>query len=210
MLLRDLGHQMKSRDWTFADQIYEYCNAHVASGARNLLCELGHFRAYNDPVRKKAVFFLALMRNYGIWKYRDDSSLGPPVDYHEVRGHLRIGTVRIESAELLRKVRHNVEVTLEEDIAIRRAVFNAIMRISQTSGVNNPSKLHYLFWNIFRSICTREAPQCFELDDRCDLPDQYMRIILDTACARCPFASICKSAGVQNPICEHSVDTDYY
>ena len=209
-LLRDLGAKMNSHDWNLADQIYRYCNGSIATGNPNLLKVLSEFRAYSDPVRKKSVFFLALMRNSGLWQYSDDEVLGPPVDYHEVRGHLRLGTVYIADPELLEKVHTGLTVTAEEDVAIRQAVYDAIMHISERSGLRNSSQLHYLFWNLFRSICTRDAPQCFALKPDCPLPDRYMQLVDDHCVRQCPFASLCHSAGNPNPICEHVFETDYY
>lgn len=209
-LLRDLGFTMMSQDWSLADQFYHYCNGRVATGDPNLLQVLSRFRAYNDPVRKKSYFFLALMRNSGLWHYADDEALGPPVDYHEVRGHLRLGTVRITDPELLEKVRTNHTVTAREDVAIRRAVHDAVMHISERSGLRNPSQLHYLFWNLFRSICTRADPQCFALRPGFILPDCYMHLVDNQRAKRCPFSSLCPSAGSPDPICEHVFETDYY
>lgn len=209
-LLRELGFKMMAQGWSFADQFYHYCNGRVAAGNPNLLKVLSRFRAYEDPVRKKSYFFLALMRNSGLWHYVDHEALGPPVDYHEVRGHLRLGTVRITDPELLEKVRTGRSVTAQEDVAVRRAVHDAIMEISNRSGLTNPSQLHYLFWNLFRSICTREAPQCFALKPDCTLPDRYMHLVDNPGGRQCPFSSLCPSAGSPNPIWEHVFETDYY
>jgi hypothetical protein len=209
-LLRDLGFKMISQGWSLADQFYDHCNGRIAAGNPNLLQVLSRFQAYNDPVRKKSYFFLALMRNSGLWRYADDEALGPPVDYHEVRGHLRLGTVRITNPELLEKIRTGRVVTAREDVAVRQAVHDAIMRISDRSGLRNPSQLHYLFWNLFRSICTREAPQCYILRPGCFPPDRYMRLVDEHGVRRCPFVSICPSAGIQDAIYEHVIETDYY
>jgi len=207
-LLRDLGSKMMSQGWSFADQLYRHCGGRIAAGQPNLLQVLSRFRAYNDPVHKKSYFFLALMRNSGLWHYGDSESLGPPVDYHEVRGHLRLGTISIADHDLLEKVRAKRAVTEKDDVAIRQAVHDAIMYISERSGLRNPSQLHYLFWNLFRSICTREAPQCFVLRSAFALPDRYMHFVKDGGA--CPFASLCPSAGSPDPVCEHLFETDYY
>jgi hypothetical protein len=210
MLLRDLGLKMKAWGWDYADQIYQFCEGRIATGDPNLYRMLSEFRAYNDPVRKKSVFYLALMRNFGLWRYSDDELLGPPVDYHEVRGHLRLGTVRVADKDLLKKIREGHAVTAEEDVAIRSAIYRAIMHVSGESKVRNPSKLHYLFWNLFRSICTREAPQCFAMKPGTMLPERYMHLTEDGGSRHCPFASLCSSAGDPDPICEHVFETDYY
>ncbi len=210
-LLRDLGHRMLQRHWMRADAIYEFCDGRVAVGNPNLLETLGHFRAYNDPVRKKSLFFLSLMRNTDTWRYEDDENLGPPVDYHEVRGHLRIGTVIVKSAELEQKLRLGEEVGVGEDIAIRQAVYDAIMLISRKSGLHNPSQLHYLFWNVFRSVCMRQSPQCLKVLSDSRLPPRYVPLTIhDDGQRRCPFSCVCMSARVDDRYVEHVFETDYY
>jgi hypothetical protein len=147
------------------------------------------------------------MRNSRLWVYKDDASLGPPVDYHEIRGHLRVGTIRILDEVLLEKVRAGHAVTLDEDLEIRAATLRAIERISEQSGLCNSSRLHYFFWNVFRSICRRNQPQCFSIEDPSLLPVKYREAI---AMPACPFAPICASAGSPNAICEHVFESDYY
>lgn len=207
-LWRDMGLRMRSHGWQSADQIYQYCRGAVATECPNLLDTLGQFRAYNDPVRKKAVLLLAIMKNSGLWHYPDGKALGPPVDYHEVRGHLRLQTVCITDPDLLEKVRTGTTVTADEDVAIRRGVYDAIMLISERSGLRNPSQLHYLFWNLFRSICTREVPQCFAIASDDSLPDRYRHLVGDHR--GCPFVALCPSAGIPHPVLEHVFETDYY
>ena len=119
------------------------------------------------------------MRNNHHWKYRDSESRGPPVDYHEVRGHLRLGTVQITDPTLLQKVREGQIVTLDEDVVLRRAVYDAILTISDSSGVHNASQLHYLFWNLFRGVCLRQTPECFEVTGTCTLPQRYRHFLRD-------------------------------
>jgi hypothetical protein len=209
-LIRDLGDKMVARGWQTVEDIHRECEGRIATGYPNLLQALSLFRAYDDPVKKKAFYFLAVMRNGGYWRYQDNELLGPPVDYHEVRGHLRLGTVRINDRVLSTKLRSGEIVTAQEDIAIRQAVYDAIMLISEQSGIRNPSQLHYLFWNIFRSVCLREAPQCHKLDPNSALPNRYRHLALGPYGERCPFASICESANIPHPIYEHRFLTDYY
>jgi len=209
-LIEDLGVKMIDSGWTQADEMYRQCDGRVAIGKPNLLEVLSRFRAYNDPVKKKSLYFLSVMRNTGHWIYRDDQSLGPPVDYHEVRGHLRLGTVQINDWNLLQKLKEGRSVTAPEDIMLRQAVYDAIMLISERSGVHNPSQLHYLFWNIFRSVCLRAHPQCFHLEKTSDLPERYRHLARDRDNESCPFSAVCRSAGSPDPICEHTFNTDYY
>ncbi|HZZ28463.1 MAG TPA: hypothetical protein VFE46_10720 [Pirellulales bacterium] len=210
-LIRNLGTMMIRNDWNHLEDLYRLSQTKIASGTPNLLGLLSTFRAYSDPVHKKSYFLLGLMRNSGYWTYADPELLGAPVDYHEVRGHLRIGTVLIADQELRRKLLSGIPVTNEEDIAIRRAVHDAIMLISDLSELRNPSQLHYLFWNVFRSCCTRESPHCLGCPSDCALPDRYVPLAIHpSGKRRCPFSDECKSAGRDPKYLEHVFETEYY
>ncbi|MGD1277014.1 MAG: hypothetical protein ABR964_07315 [Tepidisphaeraceae bacterium] len=211
LLIRNLGEVMERNAWKAAEDIYEKSGHRIAQGSANLLELLSRFRAYDDPVCKKSYFFLGVMRNAGLWSYVDNENLGAPVDYHEVRGHLRIGTVTVHDAGLREKLFRGEPVNAEEDIAIRRAVLEAILLLSRLTGLKNPSQLHYLFWNVFRSCCTRESPHCFRCPSRCTLPERYVPLAIhEDGVRRCPFSSVCQSAGREPKLLEHVFKTDYY
>jgi hypothetical protein len=210
VLLRDLGAHMLAWGWRRVDALYHHCEGRVATGQPNLLGMLARLRAYRDPLRKKSLLFLSLMRNTHSWQYEDDENLGPPVDYHEVRGHLRLGTVRVTSRELERKLRRGGEVTAEEDLAIRSAVYDAIMLLARESGLHNPSQLHYLFWNVLRVVCGRRSPQCLRVGPRTKLPQRYVPLTVHTGGNRCPFSSVCASAETKDRYVEHVFETDFY
>jgi hypothetical protein len=210
-LVMNLGQVMQRNGWNRVQEVYELCGGRVSTGHPNLVGVLGEFRAYDDPVMKKSFFFLALMRNAGLWKYVDDDKLGPPVDYHEVRGHLRIGTVRVLDPDLREKLVNRIPVSASEDIAIRGAVLDAIMLLSDMTGLRSPSQLHYLFWNVFRSCCTRENPHCHACPPGCSLPDRYVPLAMHADSERrCPFAQVCESANSPHRYYEHVFSTDYY
>ena len=212
-LLRDLGHVMLNNHWEWAEDLYGLSCGRVAAGHPNLIELLAKFTAYRDPVRKKSYFFLSLMRNSGLWQYTDSHLLGPPVDYHETRGHLRLGTVVVSDDSLRRKLFDSLPVTEQEDIALRRAVHDVIMLISDLTGLRNPSQLHYLFWNVFRSCCSRESPHCNGCPPDCPLPDRYVHLAIHSSGPRrCPFSEMCASTctTTHKRYYEHVFDTDYY
>ncbi len=210
-LIRDLGRQMLLHSWSSAKDIYDASGGYIDKDETSLLSRLARFRAYRDPVHKKSFFFLALMRNTGLWKYKDPGNLGAPIDYHEVRGHLRIGTVQIQDLELSIRLMKGEEIKAQEDIEIRRAVHSALMLISEWSGLHNPSQLHYLFWNVFRSCCTRENPHCHSCPPNCSLPARYVPLaIFPDGTRRCPFSNICESANREPKLLEPRLQTDYY
>ncbi len=208
-LIRDLGKRMTTAGWTSADEIYRHCEGRVRTGTPNLLDTLRSFRAYQDPVMKKSFFFLSLMNTTCSWRYRDPESVGPPIDYHELRGHLRLGTVKL-SAGLEQEIRLGKTVAEEVDVAMRAAVLEAIQLIQRIARVQRSSQLHYLFWHVFRSVCTREAPQCLEFDRPSSLPERYLSLTETAGVRKCPFADTCPSAKSDERLLDPYVDTDFY
>ncbi len=204
-LIRDLGLEFESQRLSSAHELYLTCGGRLAGEPLGLLSRVSKFRAYSDPVQKKSFFFLGLMRNSGIWQYADEMELGAPVDYHEVRGHLRMGTVRICS-DLKATLAAKGLVSQSEDVVIRSAVGRAITRIASLTN-HSSMQLHYLFWNVFRNVCLRENPRCFSADPSSTVPPRYRQFVEN---GRCPFADACESAGVSTSLIEHSFNTDWY
>jgi len=209
-LVRDLGTVLLREQSNSITSIYRRCRGHLLAHSPNLLDELAKFQAYADPVQKKAIFFLSIMRNTGLWSFPDNNLLEAPVDYHEVRGHLRLGTVQISDARLVDRIRQGTPVSGSEDIAIRMATRTAIRYISDRLSIT-PSRAHYLFWNLFRSICTRANPQCLGLAADNPLPSRYVHLAsIGGPPPRCPFAAVCPSAYLSERFVEHVFETDYY
>lgn len=207
-LIVDLGQRLCERHWNSILLAHINCKGYLREHSPNLLDTLSEFQAFSDPVEKKSVFFLALMQNCGLWEYCDSDRLPAPVDYHEVRGHLRIGTVRIEDNELEKKIWQGLSVTKDDDVTLRLAVREAIQNISVSVG-KSPNALHYLFWNLFRTYCIRTTPLCegqaFE-----KLPPEYAKSVADTGARDCPFRGFCCSADQVDAINEHKITTEYY
>lgn len=204
-LIRDLGYEFESQSLESAHQIYLQSGGQLSGKPSGLLGRISKFRAYSDPVQKKSYFFLGLMRNSKFWSYTDEMELGAPVDYHEVRGHIRIGTVRI-SNDLRRMLAAKNCVSECDDIAIRKAVGQAITRIASLVN-HSPMQLHYLFWNVFRNVCHRDNPRCYSAALSSTLPHRYHHFVEQ---GRCPFADECESAGGSALLIEHFFNTDWY
>jgi hypothetical protein len=210
-LLRDLGEGMNRHGAGSAEALYRASQGMLESEEPlGLYGRLARFRAYRDPVRKKSCFFLELMRGQCGWNYMDEQNLGAPVDYHEVRGHLRIGTVVIKDSDCERRIRAGTLLSGEEDVAIRLAVYGAIQEISVQLGNASPSTLHYLFWNVFRRCCGRDNTHCMSCGNQCGLPERYSRSFAATRPNQCFFAPACKSVSIADKLCEHTCTTDYY
>ena len=130
-------------------------SAALPRGHANLLGSLSTFRAFTDPVHK-LLFVLGLNSATCNWVYQDSELLDPPVDYHEVRGHLRLGTVELLDESLRTSILNGDYVDEAADVAIRTAVTNAIRLVGEYSRYS-PMQLHYAFWNLFRGICLKSA-----------------------------------------------------
>lgn len=176
-------------------------------GITELLRKLASFEAYCDPVQKKSVFFLALMSNASLWVFEDEYELPAPVDYHEIRGHLRIGTVKIQ-ADVYQRILNGGELSSEEDVLLRQAVREAISLIARDLG-RTPNALHYFFWNLFRTFCVRDVPKC-DGANAAQLPTVYADAIKGESGHACPFQDVCNSVGSTNAINEPRVQTIYY
>lgn len=210
-LIRDLGDRFLALGITRVEELHTQCAGWLLGGpAKGLLTQLQSFVAYADPVKKKSYYFLQLMRGVCGWTYKDLQNLGAPVDYHEVRGHLRLGTVIIEKASLREKIQQKVDVDGEEDISIRRAVCDAISLISEQLVTTSPATLHYLLWNAFRNCCGRDKQHCAECSTSCLLPYRYRDAFAPVESRKCVFASICPSASRPDKLIEHQHPTTYY
>ena len=203
-LIRDAGTRMAANGWSGADAIYSEEAGWLLRGSRGILVRLGEFDAYRDPVRKKSYYLLELLRNECGWQYRDPENLGAPVDYHEVRGHLRLGTVRVLDPELESRLKARAPVDHQADVAIRTAVARAIEEIAKVVGSTDAPTLHYLFWNIFRSCCGRESTHCSTCGPDCVLPARYR-----FGTTECLLAPACASRGAPVFV-EHQHETDFY
>lgn len=207
-LVRDLGVRMQRMELKSLNDLFIRCDGTLlkADGS-GLLSEIATFHAYRDPVKKKTAYFLALMQNQGLWKLRDPENLPAPVDYHEVRGHLRCGTVALVDSDLAARIAAGTEVSEEEDILIRGTVADAIASIAKSTALT-PSRLHYLFWNIFRNCCKRDSTHCDACPPDCNLPDRYKALTVEAR--MCLFSGVCESRGTPQKLIEHNTRTDYY
>jgi hypothetical protein len=210
-LLRDLGERLDSSGMTGAGDLLTAAQSRLeAESPKGLYRHLAAFRAYRDPVRKKSCFFLELMRSQCGWRYVDAENLGAPVDYHEIRGHLRVGTVVIRDSVLLEAIRTGREVTSEQDLAIRSAVYAAVQSISRSVGRTDAATLHYLFWNLFRRCCGRTNPHCQSCGESCGLPVRYRTAFAGATPNACLLSAVCASANTSVKLLEHLHTSDYY
>lgn len=189
-ILHDLGRFLLIHSYKSVQDVYEKAQGYLErEDGRGILKVLSGTVGYADPVKKKAFYFLAIMKNQGFWQYPDAHKLSSPVNYHEQRLHFRLGTVRIVDVELIRKIMNRENISFDEDIEIRFAVRGAIEFMASELGIT-PSSAHYGFWNYARNDCSRNAVHCKSCGNGCKLPERY-RI---NGIQHCIFSAVCKSA----------------
>lgn len=192
-LLNDLGSKLLGSGFRFIAEAFERHNSQI-EGTEGFLAYLHDFEAYSDPVSKKSLFFLSIAASECGWKIQDGDRLRSPVDYHEIRGHLRIGTIVILAAELRLKVENSLPLTVNEDVKLRRAIQEVNDLLAKNTR-RSSSEIHYLLWNVFRNCCPRESERthCTGCGPGCALPTRYKE--MPTYKGACIFSAVCESSG---------------
>jgi len=203
-LLRDVGSVMKKNSWTSLGDVYRDSAGRAVTGDQSFASLLRLFQAFQDPVEKKSLYLLGLVQACLQWAFQDADHISAPVDYHEVRGHLRLGTVVVDEPVLQRRLMDKEPVSIEEDIVIRMATRRAIESISRFCD-SRPLVLHYLFWNLFRNICVREIPYCDSVPGSVEVPKRYRELLpVSDGHLHCPFTRTCKAKETGEFIREHA------
>jgi len=193
-LIRDLGGRMLDAGYA---SLEELCGdmGWRCRGERSIIAFLKTTQAYSDPNEKKARLLIGLLRDAHGWQFKDAHELGAPVDYHEIRGHLRVGTVIIADRDLNARIGTG-NVTSDEDNLVRAAIGDAISAIAADLPNHDPLQVHYILWNFFRAICRREVPACrpggtISMDE---LDQAYMESFAEPNIDNpCGFSSFCQS-----------------
>ncbi len=203
-LINDIGSKLiKSGFYNITDAFYS-CN-NTISGTSGFLKYLSRFIAYSDPVKKKSYFFLSLAKSECGWKYKDSRLLLSPVDYHELRGHLRLG-VLYASKKIESKIKKKIPLSIHEDNQLRQHIQEVNNRLSKLLKVSNAT-IHYFLWNYFRACCPRDNTNCNN-PGLTKMPNPYGKLFSqNTACL---FYNICNSAKENNKLIEPPYFGHYY
>lgn len=208
-LINDLGRILSRYGFIYIDEAFAQCNETIGGSAGFLSFLQNNFEAYRDPVRKKSLFFLSIAEKECAWELKDPGNLSSPVDYHELRGHLRIGTIMINDPELAHKVEGGLALTESEDDDLRSMTQEVNDSLAVKTGLGS-SRVHYLFWNVFRNCCPRESNKthCASCGGSCKLPEQYKN--MPTYAGRCIFSKICLSSGKPSKVIDPPYIGHYY
>ncbi len=161
-LLRDLGLKLVKLYDGKVTELVRKSNNRIRGTLENpgLVDNLKVFRAYEDPVEKKALLFAKFIINRGLFKPLD--KLDVQIDNHLTRIAYRIGLVMV-SGPLWEKIRKKIEVEPEEDILLRLNIRRAYRLVAEKSGID-PGDLDDYLWIHGRETCLRdEEPKC----DKC-------------------------------------------
>jgi len=182
---RAFGRDMTTLRWTPAS-VLEHANACPAP-LESFLSSLDRVGGYKeDPLRKKsALLAVILVQRPERFLKRIPGETAPPiVDYHVMRSCLRMGLIRIDDGELLRKLERRESVPARDERAVRHASYRAMARLQGVSGRSMGAVDYFFFQN------RRRCPEM-------TVPD----------CGRCPVDPACAHAiGLFQPV----VRTTFY
>lgn len=158
-LLRDLGLKLKV---LFDGDPYRivldsggYLRRGVNQGFIDLLKV---FKAYQDPVEKKAFLLAKFIERREVVIFQDPQNKEVPVDNHLTRIALRTGIVDVDS-NTLELIAAGHPFRPQEDVMLRLAVREAYRLVAQAAGVD-PFIMDDFLWSFGRSCCTFEGPSC--------------------------------------------------
>jgi len=99
-----------------------------------MLDKVGGYR--EDPLRKKSALLALILeqRPEKLFHFGKNETLPPVVDYHCMRGSLRLGLVDILDKELDTKIKNRQLVSPEDEWDIRHAIYEAVDLLPELSG----------------------------------------------------------------------------
>ncbi len=162
LLLRDLGKKVETFYNSKFTEIINRSGGKIY-GDNGLVNLLKIFRAYEDPVEKKAFLLIKFLERRKLVEVKDQENLHVPVDNHLTRIAFRLGIVKLNE-KLMEIITRQIETSRELDIEIRFKVREAWKKVSEISN-KKPTILDDYLWNHGRKICTPENPKC----EKCEL-----------------------------------------
>jgi sugar/nucleoside kinase (ribokinase family) len=157
---RSFGRDMTAIRWTPAS-LLEHANASPRP-LQILLSSLDHVGGYKeDPLRKKSALLAVILeqRPERFLRGIPGETTPPIVDYHVMRSCLRMGLIRIDDEELLRKLEGRETVPATDERAVRHASYRAMARLQGVSG-RSMGAVDYFFFQNRRRCPEMTAPDC--------------------------------------------------
>ncbi|MGC9072230.1 MAG: hypothetical protein ACP5HK_06020 [Acidilobus sp.] len=158
-LLRDLGLKLLSVFDGDPMNIVLRSGGHLRRGiGEGFIDLLKVFKAYQDPVEKKAFLLAKFIERRDVVRFQDPQNKEVPVDNHLTRIALRTGIVQVDEATMARVAR-GMPFEPEEDVLLRLAVRRAYRVVAQEAGVD-PFVMDDFLWAFGRRCCTFDGPSC--------------------------------------------------
>jgi len=127
------------------------CGHLHASDKTGALDRLKAFRAYEDPVEKKSLLLLKILRRVGYFKIKDTKEMSVPVDNILVTIALRSGLVMVNGGPLWKKLAKAELLTDEETLSLRLATRQAFEQVAQAAALD-ADVLDDLLWTYGREL----------------------------------------------------------
>ena len=117
-----------------------------------------------DPLEKKTMLLAIMLENRPekFLAVSDPESAVPIIDYHLQRSALRTGLVRVDNADLRRKLLQRELLGEEEEAGVRAATYEAIRRLMERSGLSAAAVDWFFFQNRTRcpEMTEPDCPAC--------------------------------------------------
>lgn len=165
MLLRDVGIKLMKLYSSSVSKLLEETKGYLKAIHGGLIDRLKIFRAYEDPVEKKAYLFFKFIERRGLFKPVDEENVEVPVDNHLTRIALRLGIIKVKG-RIKEKILKSKEFEWEEDVLLRIATRRAYKEVAKKAGIK-PVLLDDFLWMFGRKCCLRERPACILCSTEC-------------------------------------------
>jgi sugar/nucleoside kinase (ribokinase family) len=123
---------------------------------------LDHVGGYKeDPLRKKSglLAFILNQRPEGFLSFCEDEEVTPVIDYHAMRGCLRMGLVKVVDGALIEKLTSREVLLPSEEQAVRYAAYEAISQVARRYG-RSMGAVDWFFFNSRKRCPEMTEPDC--------------------------------------------------
>ncbi len=157
-LLRDLGVKLLKLYNGDPYNVIVESRGYLKSGGGGFINLLKVFKAYQDPVEKKAYLLAKFLERRGVLQVVDHYNKEVPVDNHLVRIAIRTGIVEVDE-NTLEAIASGLEFSEDADVMLRLAARRAYKDVARAGGLD-PFILDDVLWSFGRKCCTRDNPTC--------------------------------------------------
>lgn len=190
-LLRDAGKVMKNLGYSSSiELVYQSEGYLIRENKKGLLQLLKNFKAYSDPISKKAFLWIKFLVGRGLLHIQDPENLNVPVDNHLMRIALRTGIIDLQDKDVVKRLQVQESFKLEEDLHLRDIVKGAFQEVLGYKNIG-VGEFDDLLWVLGRTHCIHSSnPLCqnYEHDPNCQL-----MVDLAVDCTqKCPLAEGCR------------------